>query len=148
MPQLERTFKKPLDELERKIDMGLISICSLTSRRGRWETTVGNVKCVLLVYEQHAEKVYVKPKEPNEWQKTWDESYTPSWFNPYARDDFQQQPHFGIAINLIDTGEEVRVCGITSGSGQDHYFSPDCGGEFGLFEALDITLNTLDRIIM
>lgn len=148
MPQLEKTLQVDLDELERKIHMGFITQCPMTYKRGRWETTVGDVKCILIVYEQHAEKVYVRPDKPREGLEDWDPDYKPSWFNLYARDDFKQQPHYSISINLVVHGDEIRLCAITSGSGQEHYFLPDSGAEYDLFEALDITLNNLDSIIL
>lgn len=148
MPQLEKTLTYDLKNLEEKIHMGIISQCELTFKRGRWETTVNGVKCILIVYEQHAEKVFVRPDPVPDWMKEWDEDYKPSWHNIYARDYFQQQPHYSLAITLVVNGDEIQLCGITSGSGQEHYFLPDSGAEYGLFEALDITLNNLDNIIL
>lgn len=147
MPQIEKTLKIGLDELEKKIHMGLFSNVPLIYKRGRWETTVNGVKSVLIVYEQHAEKVYVKPKEPPEWMKEWDEDYKPTWHNIFAQDYFEQAPHYSLSIMLVQSGDEIRLCAMTSGSGQEHYYLPDSGAEYGLFEALDITLEVLDQII-
>ena len=148
MPQMEKTFKKSLNELEKKMNLGIVSLSPMTFKRGRWETTVNGVKSILIVYEKHAEKVYVKPKEPHPWQKNWDEDYKPSWFNIYARDDFQQAPHYSLSIMLVVNGDEIQLCAMTSGSGQEHYGLPDSGAEYSLFEALDITLENLDNIIL
>ena len=127
MPQLEKT---------------------LTYKRGRWETTVKDVKTILIVYEQHAEKKFVRPDEPPEWMKAWDEDYTPTWFNIYARAYCQPQPHYSLSITLVVSGDEIRLCAMTAGSGQEQCFIADSGSEYSLFEALDITLNNLDKIIL
>lgn len=149
MPQLEKTLKIDLGELETKIMFGFFS-CPMTSQRGRWETTVNGVKTVLIVYEQHAEPTFVKPPEDKmpEWMKEWPDDYSPSWANIYAREFFQQKPHYSIAITLVQNGDEIKLCAITSGSGQNQVFYPECGGEFGLFETLDLTLSVLDDIIL
>lgn len=145
MPQLEKTLKIGLKELEDKINLGFFQ-SPLTYKRGRWETTVNGVKSVLIVYEQHAERVFVKPADPPEWMKDWDEDYKPSWENIFTRDYMQQQPHFSISIMLVEHGDEIRLCAMTSGSGEEQYGSSDSGGEYGLFETLDITLNILDKM--
>lgn len=145
MPQIEKVLHGDLQNIEDKIHFGMFSICPLTMKRGRWETTVNGVKSVLIVYEQHAMPVY---KKPDKLPEDWPEDYTPSWFNLPAQDYFQQAPHYSLSIMLVDTGEEIRLVAMSSGSGQDHLFIPDSGGEFGIYEALDLTLENLDTIFV
>lgn len=149
MPQLEKTLNYDLVNLEKKINTGIITQCPLTFKRGRWETTIDDVRTILIVYEQHANPVYEKPGDPPQWMKEdWDDDYKPSWFNIYAREYHKPQPHYTLSITMAVKGDEIRLCAMTSGSGQDHLFIPDSGAEYGLFEALDITLNNLDNIFI
>ena len=145
MPKLEKTLQGNLDIIEKKINHGVLSICPMTGKRDRWETTVGGVRCVMLVYEKYAMPVLA---HPDKLPEDWDKDYNPSWFNIYARDAFDQAPHFSMVVTMLDDGEEIKLCGITSGSGQAHLFSPDTGGEYDLYEALDITLEILDQIVV
>ena len=148
MPQIEKTLRMDLETLEKKIHLGFAVSSPLTYKRGRWETTVGGVKSVLIVYEKHDKKEFVKPSDPPEWMEEWDKDYKPDWFNICAREYFQQKPHYSISIMLVEQGGEIRLCAITSGSGQEQYFLPDSGAEYSLYETLDIILENLDRILV
>lgn len=143
MPQIEKTFKIDMETLEDAIHTSYFSL-PLTYKRGRWETTVNGVKSVLIVYEQHAEPVYVKPKDPPDWLKEWDDDYKPTWHNLYARDFMQQQPHYSISIMLVQHGDEIQLCAMSSGSGQEHLYLPDSGAEWGIYETLEISLTNLE----
>lgn len=121
--KLEKTLKGDIDAINGKINTALMINVPLITKRDSWTTTVGEVKCVFNVYEKHAKRV-------------WNGS------------DWQDQPHFTLSVLLIDTGDEVRICGITGGSAHDMYFNPDSGGEYELFEALSIILEMFDQIIL
>ena len=122
MPQLEKVLHGDLDAIRGKISHGVLSLSPLTSVRGSWETTVNGVRCVTVMYEKHDKKRFDG------------ENWVPN-------------PHYAMSVTLVDTGSEVRVGAITAGSAQDMYFIPDSGAEYGLFEALSITLDMWDHII-
>lgn len=124
MPQLDKVLHGNLDEIEKKLNGALFAQIPLLCKRGSWTTTAGGVTCRMLVYEQNAKRIW--DKEAEEWK---------------------EQPHYSLSITMVDTGEEVRLCGITAGSSQDMYFIPDSGAEYGMFEALSITLDMWDFII-
>lgn len=139
MPQMEKTLHGNVEEIKEKITFGIISNCALTNVRGTWDTTVGDVRCILVVYEKHAPKVYVGGKREAP-------PYPTTYHDEFDNDKlYKAQPHYSMALTLLAQGEEVRLCAITSGSSQDMYFIPYSGGEYDLFEALDITLNTMDQ---
>ena len=123
MPKVEKTLQGDIDEIDKKLTHAICSICPLTTKRASWTTTAGGVKCILSVYEKHAKKV-------------WDGEM------------WKDQPHYSLSVNLVDTGEEIRLCGITSGSSQEMYFIPDAGPEGELMDALNVSLEILDRIIV
>lgn len=141
MPQLEKNLHGDLDEINRKIGHGVCSICSMTTKRGTWDTTLGDVRCLLTVFEKHAPKEYVGaiPEAP---------AYPRTIRTDYSSGDYKDGPHYSMAVTLLGKGDEVRICAITSGSGNALYFLPFSGAEYELYEALDITLNQLDNIII
>lgn len=65
----------------------------------------------------------------------------------YEKHARKPDPHYAMAVTLVDTGGEVRLGAITAGSAQDMYFIPDSGAEYDLFAALSITLDMWDSII-
>lgn len=139
MPQMEKTLHGNADELNDRIVFGVLSNCPLTNKRGTWDVTVGDVRCIQTVFEKHAPKTFVgKPHEAP--------AYPSTYRDDFGGDDYKAQPHYSMVLTLLVRGEEIRLCAITSGSSQDMYFIPYSGGEYALFEALDITLNNLDNI--
>ena len=122
MAQHEAVLHGDLEEIERKLNLGIIALSPNTGKRGSWTTTVGNVRCDLLVYEKNAPRVWVNGEHVD-------------------------QPHYSLSITLVDTGEEIRLCAITSGSNPAPYFLPGSGADAALLEPLKLTLEALDRII-
>ena len=116
MGKMEKTLKRDLDELSRKIDHGVCSICPMTIKRDEWTTEAGGVKCIVKVFEKCSNK-----KDGN---------------------------HASMAVTLVRTEEEVRLCAITSGTSNALFFIPYDGCEGELTAALDITLNILDDMIL
>ena len=116
MGKLEKTLNMDLDELSRKIDHGVCSICSMTIKRDEWSTEAGDVKCIVKVFEKCSNK-----KDGN---------------------------HASMAVTLVRTGDEVRLCAITSGTSNALFFIPYDGCEGELSGALGITLNILDDMIL
>lgn len=125
MPKVEKTLQGDIEDINKKLAHAICSNCALTTECGTWTTTAGDVKCIFTVFEKHAKKI---------WNKT--------------EGKWKDQPHYVLSLTLIDTGEEVRLCAITSGSGQGTYFIPDAGPEGELMDVLNTALNVLDKIIV
>ena len=123
MPQLEKTLQGDIEDINKKLAHSICSNCALTSKRGAWTTTVGDIKCIVTVFEKHAKKIW-------------------------SGEEWKDQPHYALTLTLLDTGEEVRLFAITSGSGQGTYFIPDAGPEGELMDVLNTSLNILDKIIV
>ena len=121
MAKFEKVLHGDLKELERKITLGVTTVSPDTGKRDSWETTIGDVKCMFMVYEKNAPRVWVDGEH-------------------------KDQPHYTLSITLLDTGKEVRLCAITGGCNQGLYFLPGDGPEGSLLGALKTTLEILDQI--
>lgn len=124
MPQLEKTLHGDLDEIHRKLAHVICSVCSPTTKRGTWTTTAGDVRCILTVFEKHSKNIW------NEKDREW-----------------KLQPHCSMTLNLIDTGEEIRLFAITAGGSQELYYNPYPSLEGELIGALKIALDVMDDVI-
>lgn len=122
MAKFEKVLHGDLDEINQKLAKGICVICSKTQKRGSWTTAAGNVRCIVTVFERYAAKVF-------------------------RDDDWQPQPHCSLSLTLFDTGEEIRLCAITAGSGPDSAYFFSSGDEKDLMSALKSTLDILDDII-
>ena len=67
-------------------------------------------------------------------------------FEKYA--DTQEGCHYSMTVVLFETGGEVKLWAATSGGSNALFFIPYDTGEGALSGALDITLRTLDDMIM
>lgn len=121
MSKFEKTLHGDLDVISRKIENGMIAALANTVKRESWTTTVGDVRCYATVYEKVARK---------EWTGS----------------EFKDRPHYSLSLTLVDTGEEIRLCAITSGCNQGLYFIPGDGGEGALMASLKTALEIMDMI--
>lgn len=124
MPKLEKVLHGDINKINDTLSNFMIFNCGLTNKRESWTTTFGDCKCIVSMFEKHAKRIW--DDEAKEWKN---------------------QPHYGLSLTLIDTGEEIRLCGITCGSGQEMYFIPDCGAEGELIDVLNTGLILLDQLM-
>ena len=130
MPKIVKTLKGKLEDIDKKLTMYILFNCGMTNKRESWDTTVGDSKVRFTVYEKHAKKVWVREK-PDEVAGEW-----------------KDQPHYTLSVVLIQDGDQVQLCGISGGSGQEMYFCPDCGPEGELLDVLGTALILMDDMIV
>lgn len=141
MPKLEKTFERDIEELNKKIGLGVCAICSGTRKRGTWDTTLDGVRCMVTLFEKFASKVYAgEDREMPDYPETV--------YRAYSTDDYKDQAHVSMTVTLVGNDKEVRLFAITAGTGHETYFYPYPGGEGELMGALNITLDILDDIIL
>ena len=121
MSKTEKTLHGDLDIISRKIENGMIAALPNVVKRETWDTKAGDIRCIFTVYENVARK---------EWTGS----------------EFKDAPHYSLSLTLIDTGEEIRLCAITSGCNQGLYFIPGDGAEGALVAALNTALEIMDDI--
>ena len=141
MPKLEKTFHRDIEELNKKIGHGVCSICAGTRKRESWDTTIGDVRCVVMLFEKYAPKIYVgEPRKQPDFPKRI--------ITGYINDDYKDQIHLSMTVTLVGNSEEVRLFAVTAGGGNETYFSPYPSGESEMMDALNVTLNILDDMIL
>lgn len=109
---MEQTLHRDLEELSRKIDQGVCSICPMTKKRDEWVTEADGVKCIVKVFEKYAATeegqhaamtvaLFRTGEEVRLWASTAGTSNA-LYFSPYNGCEGELSGALEITLNILD----------------------------------------------